>query len=702
MKLKILVALIILNFFSFYPLLAQERILEGEITVTGLTRKIEGEKAKFNEYRDLRDGIYVGAKTHYERERYFIDFQAEDIGYKTQRYDLSGGKWGSFQYYFNYDETPHNLTYGARSIFSGIGGTNLNYPTHPPSTNISTWNSFDYAVDRKNYGGGFKVEMFKPFFFDVSFFREERKGIYPLAGAGGSSPVQGAVELPLPIDSTTDKFQIEAGYIKNPLALSVSYSYSKFSDDNKFLYFRNPISPTISADTPDYFPLPPNNSDYKLELKGALRLPLNSKFHLRLSSARTESEATLLNYYVLPTSLVTLSMNDNVFNGKKDTQAYEGILTSQPFFFLDAKVFYKYFNTSNKSDQIQFIDGNSIYPNHLFDYRKVRYGGELGIKLPADVYLTIPYSHARIERTGREDIPKNDDDIYGGELKWSGWDYMVAKIGYERWQRRGDFEGLSPASPLDSANIEKYQRRFDVAPRDQDTYKVFLDFFPVEKLNISLGYKYKEANYREKNLGIKSAKRNEFNFDVDYLIGRRVRLFGYFDYEYGKLEQDERTFPYNVANVFDPNNPPTATAYNWTFTYTENNFAFGLGAEIFILVDKLTLNLQYNNFKSDGYADFTYLLGNLPLPGGRTQDNIDIPNYGKYETRNLTVKIMYKPTKSLSFSAGYVFEKFISDEAQFNEYLYYYPTRGATYLTGAYKNLSYEANIAFLTAAIRF
>ncbi len=42
MKLKILVALIILNFFSFYPLLAQERILEGEITVTGLTRKIEG------------------------------------------------------------------------------------------------------------------------------------------------------------------------------------------------------------------------------------------------------------------------------------------------------------------------------------------------------------------------------------------------------------------------------------------------------------------------------------------------------------------------------------------------------------------------------------------------------------------------------------------------------------------------------------
>ncbi len=124
--------------------------------------------------------------------------------------------------------------------------------------------------------------------------------------------------------------------------------------------------------------------------------------------------------------------------------------------------------------------------------------------------------------------------------------------------------------------------------------------------------------------------------------------------------------------------------------------------EIFILLEKLTLNLQYNNYKSDGYADFTYLLGNLVLPDNRTQDNIDIPNYGKYETRNLAIKINYKPTKSWSLSAGYIYEKFIAHDAQFNGYLYYYPTGGATYLTGAYKDLSYEANIAFLSTVFQF
>ncbi len=48
------------------------------------------------------DGIYVGLETRYEKERYFIDLKAEDMGYKTQRYDLSGRKWGSFRYYLNY------------------------------------------------------------------------------------------------------------------------------------------------------------------------------------------------------------------------------------------------------------------------------------------------------------------------------------------------------------------------------------------------------------------------------------------------------------------------------------------------------------------------------------------------------------------------------------------------------------------------
>ncbi len=50
----------IFSWIAFLNASAQERRLEGEVSVTGVAPKIEGEKAKFNEYRDIRDGARPG------------------------------------------------------------------------------------------------------------------------------------------------------------------------------------------------------------------------------------------------------------------------------------------------------------------------------------------------------------------------------------------------------------------------------------------------------------------------------------------------------------------------------------------------------------------------------------------------------------------------------------------------------------------
>lgn len=122
MNSKIFTFVVILSMIASANALAQERKLEGEISVTGVAPKIEGQKAKFNEYRDIRDGVYAGVDLRYDAEKYYLDFKAEDVGYKTQKYGLEGGKWGSFKYHFDYNEIPHNFTYGAKSFYTGIGG----------------------------------------------------------------------------------------------------------------------------------------------------------------------------------------------------------------------------------------------------------------------------------------------------------------------------------------------------------------------------------------------------------------------------------------------------------------------------------------------------------------------------------------------------------------------------------------------------
>ena len=671
---------------------AEERMVSGEISVTAQHLNLEGEKAKFNEYRDIRDGFYGDLNLQYESGNYYLDFRASEAGRKTQSYELAGGKWGSFRYDFKYDQLPHNFTYGARSFYSGVGGANLSYTT-PPTTNIATWSSFDYSVERRNYAGGFKLDKIKPFYVDISIAKETRKGVYPLAAAG-TTPGGIGIELPAPIDYNTDNYKIEAGYAKNPLFLSLSYFYTKFSNDNTNLYFQNPAS---TATVPDVLTLPPSNDQYKLSLQGALKLPWNSKFNLNVSTARAESDSRLLGSYVTGTGTQAVNLSDSIFNGKTDTQNYSFILTTNPFHFFDGKAFYQYYRRDNKSDQIVTTLPPATDPiiNPLFGYRKEKYGAELGFRLPARFYVSGGYSRINTQRD-REDNPKNYDDLYHLDLRWSGLDFMVAKAGYERLNRRAHFD----AAP--AVAVELYERRYDVAAKYQDTYKASLEFFPLDNLNFTLGYKYKENRYQDAVLGLQSDRRNEVSVDADYLILQRVRLFGYFDWEFVNFDQFQRRLG-AFANS-DPNLPPTATDYNWRLIQTERNYAYGVGTEIYLIPKKLSLVAQHNSQKSNGHADYTYFFGATPLPAGRTQENIDISQWDDYRLSNYVVKAIYHVTSALSLTGGWAYEKYVYDDAQYNGYQYVPATTGTNgaFLTGAYKDPSYRANVFFLTMAYKF
>ena len=222
---KVFILVAIFSLITFPNASAEEAKIKGEATLIGQIVDLEGQKAKFNEYRDIRNGPTGQFDIQYERGKVLPGFYGQEVGRKDQSYDLYGGQWGSFRYDFKYDELPHNFTEHAKTFYSGLGGANLTYTPQPPSTflpntNPATWNTFDYSVDRKNYSGGFKLDMLKPFFFGVSAAREERKGVMPI-GAAGTSPGGISLELPAPVNYLTDTIRLEAGYLKNPLSLAL-------------------------------------------------------------------------------------------------------------------------------------------------------------------------------------------------------------------------------------------------------------------------------------------------------------------------------------------------------------------------------------------------------------------------------------------------------------------------------------------------
>jgi MtrB/PioB family decaheme-associated outer membrane protein len=693
-----LLSVFLFGLVSLSPAFAQEQEdkFSGEISAQGTLTHINGDKAKFNEYGDIRDGLYGDVKIKYDDNKYYVDFYSRDMFYDTQRYNLEGGKWGAFKFNINYNEIPHNFTYDAQTLYSGAGTANLTYPTHPPSTNTGAWNTFDYSTKRKNSGAGFKFDVLKPFFLDFSAAIDERAGIYPI-GAAGTSPGGIAIELPAPIDYRTDSINLLAGYVRNPLYISLGYFYSNFTNSNTDLYFRNPATNNTASVT-DTYSMPPDNHYYKVNLKGALKLPLNSKFNVDLAMASAKSDALLSNSYVgdVAGGLRSITLSTPFFNGQVDTNNIATSVTSRPLSFLDAKLFLKYDDRQNKSDVITITDATqtpATFTNTPFNYRRVKYGTELGFQLPAKFYFLTAYNHSTISRE-REDIPDNRDDLFSAELRWKGADFLAARIGYERLDRRAEFQ------PPAATSIETFIRRFDAAGKSRDTYKASLDFFPTDNFSISLSYKHRETNYPDTILGLTGDKGDEFLIDVDYLINKRIRLFGSFDYE--RIRQDQ--FQRQTTGAVDPSLPPTSTNFNWTAAQKDENYSYSAGAEIFIIPEKLTLLLQYSYLQADGSVDYAYLLGANPLPAGKTQDNIDLSNWDGYKLSYFLIRLSYNVTKSLSVAAGYVYEKYDYNDAQYDGYQYVPAVTGTNgaYLTGAYNNASYESHVGFVTLSYRF
>ncbi len=99
----------ILSLVPFWNAIAQERTLTGEVSFAPAQVDIKGNRAKFNEYRDLRSGVYGHIDLHYDAAKTYLDFRANDLCYRDQKYELGGGKWGSYSYSLDYDEIPHNF-----------------------------------------------------------------------------------------------------------------------------------------------------------------------------------------------------------------------------------------------------------------------------------------------------------------------------------------------------------------------------------------------------------------------------------------------------------------------------------------------------------------------------------------------------------------------------------------------------------------
>jgi hypothetical protein len=325
---------------------------------------------------------------------------------------------------------------------------------------------------------------------------------------------------------------------------------------------------------------------------------------------------------------------------------------------------------------------------------KNSYGLETGFKLPASFRLTAAYSYTKTDRQ-RDDLPENRDSLADVNVKWSGLDFAILKVGYEYLNREANFN--SPEGPI--VDLETWIRRYDAAPMFRNTYKASAEFFPTDHLDIDIGYKYKRTSYKDTILSLTDFRADDVNFDVNWQVHKQLLLIGYFDFEQRVNHQFQRQIGFGTSPS-SPYTPPTSAAFNWTAALNENTYAYGVGATISVIPQKLSLELAQNSVKASGNVDLTYLLGTVPLPTGRNQDNIDLNVWDNYRLNDYVIKAIYQMTKRVALTAAYAYEEFAYDDSQYTGYQYVQGTTG--YLTGAYNSPSYRTHVVLLGVSLKF
>jgi hypothetical protein len=250
----------------------------GTADIGGMFTTTVGDAARYERYRDMRDGAYTNLSLGRETGSYLFDATAWHIGYRDQRYHLEYQR-SRFAFGFNWISLPLNYSYLTRTPYVTNGttltlpdsaqsavqgptnaaadGTAVGVPCAPgaPPAGCGTValaaqaklnrsiydtlaNPFDLRQIRNTGELAAKYSLTSAVDLDALFISSTRNGQQPW---NASFAFNNAVELPQPIDQITNDVSVGATWSNLRGMFRLGWNGSWFTNHNQVLTWDNPI-----------------------------------------------------------------------------------------------------------------------------------------------------------------------------------------------------------------------------------------------------------------------------------------------------------------------------------------------------------------------------------------------------------------------------------------------------------------------------
>lgn len=673
-----------------------------------------GDEARYNRYRDLRDGPTVN-QFRFAKESDTTAFRAEasNVGYRDQRYYADLSSIGRIRGSFEFNSNPLYQAQ-ARGFFSGVGTGTLTI-NDAAQTAIQT-SAANAESALAAYGNDYNIDgrrdladarliftASRDLDFKVQVRNTSRTGTNLQDFGFGSSPGNMMVlDMPVPIKDRTTDLKTTMEWANRRGLLAVGYDASWYDQHNPAFTFDNPQRASDSATAGPVLgraALMPTNSVNTFNASGAYKVGPRSKATAAISySLMDQNEALLPN--TTNTALVGVAaLPRSTAEAKVDVFSTVLGFNTRPSadLWLSAKFRYYDYNNKTESFTTTVVPGDfaigaaetsepTAFNRKSFDaeasYALGKYL-DLGAGYAFDGYanhIANETLQGRIYRSTGENIFRVTADSIATQ-------YVAARVKYEHAKRTAD--GFDQ-DMLVEVGEQPGVRHYDIAPRDRDRVTGTFTVTPKPVFDVNASLFYGHDKYPETVYGLQDNKNQGWTVGFD-IVPNAVVNFGM---SYGQEKYDT----YQTSRTSNPLPDPTFNdpRRDWNDTVNDKTNTFSTSLNLVKAIKRTDIRVSYD--LSDGNTNYTYGL----VPGATLAAPVQYATQPKNRLDVGKVDAQYFVRQNLALGAAYWYEQwkvedFAMDPGIIDQLIVRNPTSNA--LTGfytGYANEPYKAHTFFL------
>jgi MtrB/PioB family decaheme-associated outer membrane protein len=685
----------------------------GTIDIGGRFTSTDGDEARYERYRDLRDGVNANFQYSKEATSWTFDFLAKNIGYRDGRYELSfNSRRVKFTALFDqtplnyayYATTPFDCTAGSCTLDAGLrtqvqNGKAVGIPQNVGQLATgSIYNSIARPFDMQSRRDTFKADLRisatdnLDFLFGLNTYK--RTGDMPY-GAGFA--FNNAAELPIVIDNRETDWKAGVEWASHQGMFHADYQHSKFDQNIPYFTWDNPQQATdycrygnpanppgtcydpsgyTNGNGPAYgrMSLPPSNSVDTVNLMGMVKLPGRTSGNGSFSMGANHQDEALIPWTTnssintaavwaafpelaeLPRESAQMRVDYATATGNVSSRAIRNVTLTGRYRFYSRNDFTRPF------DAVEYV---------RFDAVPEETGGESEPyainRNTIDVnaaFTGLPYSTLRVGYVF--------DQYEHGIRATQGWQDKTARISYDLvgtpWltlralyeHTNRDTINLNVES-LVEAGMQPAARFYDEAARKRDRATFIAELTPASSVGVSFSLATGKDDYQEgdaaQEFGLLDNKNTAWTVGVSYAPSDRVNIGADYGHEeYDATQQSRNANPAPDPSWTDPNR-------NWTLANDETVNTFSAYVDLIKALAKTDIHAAYTYSDSDQ----AFVHGGPRIASlSAANQFVALPNVTN-TWQQLMVDVRYSISKSFGIGLSYLFEKLdVEDYATIN------------------------------------